>query len=173
MANQNVGLRRQTLEVHQYDLEITTHPFQVSMDHLEVMHILQALCNINELDMSAKGRNRSNYAYKLGTVHVRIFLNEIIDITILHPLRNHRESPFSNCHPEQRQDIGMVEVLPSDCLSAEFLHLVMPAKAKRGRTKQTPTLRILPKLLVVYMRGSFAATCFPLYVHRETLAFPP
>ena len=67
----------------------------------------------------------------------------------------------------------MVEVFPSGCLSAEFLDLAMPAKAKRGWTEQTPALRIVPRSLVVYMRGTFAATCFPWYVHRETLAFPP
>ena len=37
-----------------------TYPFQISMDHLEVMHILQALCNINELDVSAKGLTQLN-----------------------------------------------------------------------------------------------------------------
>ena len=100
-------------------------------------------------------------------------MNEIIDIAILHPFRNHREPAFSNCDPEQRQDVRMVEVFPSGCLSAEFLDLVMPAEAKRGWTEQTPTLRIVPRSLVVYMRGTFAATCFSLYVHRETLAFPP
>ena len=100
-------------------------------------------------------------------------MNEIIDVAILHPFRNHRESAFSNRHPEQRQNVWMVEVFPSDCLFTEFLHLVMLAEAMRGRAEQRPTLRIVPRSLVVYTRGSFAATCFPLYVHRETLALPP
>ena len=36
------------------NLKITTHPFQVSVDHLEAVHILQAFRDINELKMSAK-----------------------------------------------------------------------------------------------------------------------
>ena len=41
-------------------LKVSTHPFQISVEHLEVMHILQTLCDINKLDVSAKGLTQLN-----------------------------------------------------------------------------------------------------------------
>ena len=60
-------------------------------------------------------------AYKFGAVRVWILLNEFIDIPVLHPFRDHRESSFSQCDTEQRQDVRMPEVFPSNRFSAESL----------------------------------------------------
>ena len=55
LADQDVGLDKRTSDMRQCNLEITTHSFQISVDHLEVVHIPQALCDVDELNTSAKG----------------------------------------------------------------------------------------------------------------------
>ena len=39
--------------------KITAYPFQISMDHVEVMHIFQALCDIDELSKSVNDQPNS------------------------------------------------------------------------------------------------------------------
>ena len=50
-----------------------------------------------------------------------ILLNKLVDISIIHPLRNHRKPVFAYGYPKQRQDVRMPEVLPGDALSAKSL----------------------------------------------------
>ena len=39
--------------------------------------------------------------HKLGTVHMFVLPNELDDISILHPLGNHRKPVFTYCHSKQ------------------------------------------------------------------------
>ena len=40
-------------------VKISTYPFQIPMDHVEVMHIFQAFCDIDELSKSVKDQSSS------------------------------------------------------------------------------------------------------------------
>ena len=59
--------------------------------------------------------------YELGTIYMPIPLDKVVDIPILHPLRNHRKPVLIQCHAKQWQDVGMPEVFPGNSLSTESL----------------------------------------------------
>ena len=94
--------------------------------------------------------------YQLSAVHVPIPLDKLIDISVLHPLRNHREPVFAHRHPKQRQDIRMPEVLPGNSLSAESLYPVHPHESNDASGKLT--LRMTSRSLVMYARTTLTAT---------------
>ena len=55
------------------------------MDHAEVVHILQALCNVNQLNIiSARLLWGQAITYEFNAVNVRIPLDELIDVPIIH-----------------------------------------------------------------------------------------
>ena len=62
--------------------------------------------------------------YELGAIHMLVLSNELDDVPMFHPLGNHCKPTFGDRHPEQRQDIRMLEVLPGHSLSAEALQCV-------------------------------------------------
>ena len=59
--------------------------------------------------------------YKYSSVDFLVIFDELIDISILHPLGNHRQPVLTYCHSKQRQDVWMPEVLPGNSFSAESL----------------------------------------------------
>ena len=94
--------------------------------------------------------------YKLNAVHMPIPLNELVDVSVLHPLGNHCESMFTNCHPKQWQDIRMPEVFPGDSLSAKPLWWIHPDGC--DSVGGILTLRMTSRSLVMYTRTTFTAT---------------
>jgi len=71
------------------------YPFQISVDNTEAMHILQATGNPSQLNgMSARFLRDRVKTYELGAVRMPIPLNELIDISVFHPLGNQREPVF-------------------------------------------------------------------------------
>jgi len=60
-------------------------------------------------------------AYKVNAISMLISHDEVIDVSILHPLRDQSKLVFTHCHSKEWQDIGMPEVFPSNTLSTEPL----------------------------------------------------
>lgn len=100
-----------------------------------------------------------------------ILPDELVDVSIIHPLRNHRKFVLADSHPKQRQDVGMPEMLPGNHLSAESLRYVDTGEwgAVTGRSL---TLRMVLRLVVNTWRTLTATWC-PSYVLCDTLAQPP
>ena len=59
--------------------------------------------------------------YKLEGVRFPVRLEELIDISILHPFRYHHELGFIHGSTQKRQHIWMVKSAPCDNLLAESL----------------------------------------------------
>ena len=59
--------------------------------------------------------------YKLKSVHILVCLNELVDIPIDHPFRNHCKELFSHRHSQQREHIWMAEGPPCYNFLAECL----------------------------------------------------
>ena len=86
------------------------------------MHIFQAIRNVSQLDsISVRPLRDQVTTYKLGAVYMSIPLNEFVDVSIFHPLGNHRKPVFTHRHPKQWYDVWMPKVFPGDSLSAEPL----------------------------------------------------
>jgi len=80
-----------------------THPFQISVYHAEVMHVLQPVCNAGQLNGKSVMVPRDQViTYKLGAVDVLVPLDKLVDISVFHPLGNQGEPVFIQCHPKQR-----------------------------------------------------------------------
>jgi hypothetical protein len=93
------------------------------VNYTKVVHIFQAIRNTNQLNGTSARLLRGRVeTYKLSAVYVPIPFNELVDVSILHPLRNQSEPVFVQCHTKQWQDVGMSEVLPSNSLTTEPLH---------------------------------------------------
>jgi len=59
------------------------------------MHILQATRNPGQLDDASVKFLRSQVTtYKLNTVHIAIPLNEVVDVSVFHPIGNQSEPMF-------------------------------------------------------------------------------
>ena len=70
-----------------------TYSFQISVDHTEIVHVLQAIRNAGQLDGASVGLLRDQVAtYKLGAVCVLTLFNELVDVSVFHPLRNQSKS---------------------------------------------------------------------------------
>jgi len=73
-----------------------THPFQISVYHAEVVHVLQPVCNAGQLNgrPSVMVLRDQVTAYKLGAVYMLIPLNKLVDVTVFHPLGNQSKPVF-------------------------------------------------------------------------------
>ena len=139
---------------------------------METVHILQPIRNTSQLNGTSVRLSQGRVTtYKLGAVLILIPLDELVNVSVLHPLGNESEPVFTQCHSEQWQDIRMPEVLPSDPLSAEALQPVYPGGYKE--VDETLTLRITSRSLVTYTRTTLIATWRPSYVPYDMLANPP
>jgi len=59
------------------------------MNYTEVMHILQPIRNASQLGSSSVGFLGDQVAtYKLGPVYIPVPLDEVVDVSILHPIGN-------------------------------------------------------------------------------------
>jgi len=81
-----------------------THPFQISVYHAEVVHVLQPVRNAGQLNGRASVTMLRDHTttYQLGAVYVLIHLNKLVDVSVFHPLGNQSESVFIQRHPNQR-----------------------------------------------------------------------
>jgi len=135
------------------------------------MHIFQTVCNVGQLNRTSVRLVQWRVTHELNAVDVAIPLDEVIDVPILHPLRNQGELVFAHRHSKERQDVGMSEVFPRNSLSTESLGSRHSDTC--GRTGRELTLRMRSRSLVTYTRTILTATRRPSYVLRDTLANPP
>ena len=142
------------------------------MDYTEVVHVLQAIRNVNQLN-SASARLTTGVViiYKLSAINLHIPLDEIIDIPVFHPVRNQRKPVFTNCHSEKRQDVGMSQVFPSNTLSTKSLWSIQTDRWDGAGRRLT--LMITSRSLVMYTCTALTATRRPSYVLCDTMANPP
>jgi len=98
-------------------------------------------------------------------------LDELVDVSVFHPLRNQSEPVFAHCHSQEWQDIGMPEVLPSNALPAESLRSIHSDWCNGAGRKLT--LRMMSRSLVTYTRTTLMATRRPSCMLCDTLANPP
>ena len=68
--------------------KLSTDPFQVSMSEVEAMKILQPMCNIYQLwkPVISIHVDTGVKAHKLDSIHVPVVPDELVDVTITHPL---------------------------------------------------------------------------------------
>ena len=89
------------------------------------MHIQQPLGNTFELSgviLSVMGGvSVEARPYKLEPVRLPTCLDELNNISINHPFRNHRKEPFPHRHSQQREHIRMMKALPRYNFLAERL----------------------------------------------------
>ena len=70
---------------------------------MELMHILEAISNTSQLNNpSVRLLVDRVTTYELGAVRVPISLDEFVDISVVHPLRNQGEPGFFKRHTKQR-----------------------------------------------------------------------
>ena len=82
--------------------ERKSYPFQISVDNAKIVHMPQAIRDVDQLNGTLAGLPRCYAtAYELSTVHVPLPLDKIIDVSIFHPLRNHRKPVFAYCHSKK------------------------------------------------------------------------
>ena len=83
------------------------------------------MCDVYQLvkqviPVSGKGNKTT---HELCTVHVSVLLDKLIDITVVHPFRYHFK-PLLHLNAKQRQNIWVLEVLPSNSFPTESLWVV-------------------------------------------------
>jgi len=93
------------------------HPFAVHIhqppgDTFELSRVISSVTGV----VSAGVR-----PYKFKPIRIPMRPDELGDIPIDHPFRNHRKEPFSHRHSQQREYIRMAEALPRYNFLAERL----------------------------------------------------
>jgi len=79
------------------------YPLQISVYDMEFMHILQTPRNASQLNGTSVRLLRDQVTtYKLGTVHMPVPLDELVDVSVLHPLGNESKPVSIQCHSKQR-----------------------------------------------------------------------
>jgi len=103
LVDQYVRLRRLTgCKYRDIRFERRSYPFQISMDNTEIVHILQAICDVDQLNgTSARLPGGQATAYKFSAAYMPLPLDKFIDVPIFHPLGNHRKLVFAYCHPKK------------------------------------------------------------------------
>jgi len=95
------------------------------MYHSLAVHIHQPLGDAFELSrvISSEmgGVSAGVRTYKFKPVCIPMGLDELGDIPIDHPFRDHRKEPFPQRHSQQREHIRMAEGLPCHNFLAEHL----------------------------------------------------
>ena len=80
------------------------YPLQVSVHHVNVMHVLQSIRGIGQLSKLATIASQTNgrITYELDTINPSVISDELIDISMIHPFRYHRESVMLQDHTNKR-----------------------------------------------------------------------
>ena len=73
------------------------------MNDMEFMHIFQPTRNASQLNSPLARLLRDQVAtYKLGAVYISISLDELVDVSVFHPLGNESEPVLVQRHSKQR-----------------------------------------------------------------------
>jgi len=95
------------------------------MYHSLAMHVQQPPGNAFELSgvisSAMSGVSVRARPYKLEPIRLPTCLDEINNIPIDHPFRNHRKESFPHRHSQQREHVWMVKALPRYNFLAERL----------------------------------------------------
>lgn len=113
-------------------------------------------------------------AYQFQPVCIRVCPHKFVNVSIRHPVRDHRKLCLSHCHSYQRKNVGVLEGFPRYYLLAEPLHdaLLVLGYAKREYTRQLTPI-IFRRSLFEYVLMTFTATSRPQYSPFQTSAYPP
>jgi len=66
-----------------------SYSFQVSVDHAEAVHVLQAFRNPGQLNGTSVGLLRDpGTTYEFPAVYMLVPLDEVVDVSVFHPLGN-------------------------------------------------------------------------------------
>ena len=68
------------------------------------------------------------WAYEFKPIHILVCLHKLVDVSVRHPLRHHRELNPGHFDSEQWQHVRMIEGFPHHELLAEHLHRSQPAR---------------------------------------------
>ena len=73
-----------------------TDTLQIPVDEVEAMKILQPVRNIHQLRRTViPGSVEMNVVtHELDSIHLSVVLDELVDVTIIHPLRHQRKLRF-------------------------------------------------------------------------------
>ena len=72
-----------------------TYSFKITVDDPEVVHVLQTIGNADQLNGTSVRLLRDHATtYELGAVDVPILPNEIVNVSVFHPLGNQSKSVF-------------------------------------------------------------------------------
>ena len=76
-----------------------THPFDIAMDHTLSMKVYQSLSGVHQLEdlrlsQSRRKQSRKRGTYKSDPVCIWMCFNELVDISVCHPLRYHGKPSF-------------------------------------------------------------------------------
>ena len=142
--------------------EKDSYPLQICVNHVEVMHVLQAARNVSQLNRTSArlcGWNRG-VTHKLSAVHIFVLPDKFVDVPMFHPLGDHRKPAVAYRHSNQWQDISMPEVPPGNSLSAEALKSIRPHRCCDPR--QGLTLKMTSRSSLRHTRTTLMATRRPL-----------
>ena len=103
VINQDVRLRRcWGCELGAISFEKDLYPFQISVGYAEVVHVIQTVRNVDQLNStSVRYLRGGDLTYKFSAVCVLIPCDELVNVSVLHPLRNHRKPVCTYCHSKQ------------------------------------------------------------------------
>ena len=82
---------------------VKPYPFQVSVHHVDAVHVLQSIRSIDQLNKLVKHVSQTNgrTTYELGTISPIVLFYELVDITMIHPFGHHRESVMLQDHADK------------------------------------------------------------------------
>ena len=71
------------------------YSFQISVDHVEAMDVLQAIRNVGQLSGTSVGLLRDQVTtYEFDAVYTLVPLDKLVDVPVLHPLGNESKPVF-------------------------------------------------------------------------------
>jgi hypothetical protein len=104
-VDKDVCLRgRMRYERGDISFEKNSYPFQISVNHAETVHMRQTVRNVNQLNGTSVrlcGNGDRGATHKLDTVHTFVPSNKLDDVTMFHPLGDHRKPVFAYRHSEE------------------------------------------------------------------------
>ena len=108
--------------------------------------------------------------YKFETVCVPVRFDKLVDVSVGHPFRHHRELVVIHCHSQQWQYILMTKSFPGDDFLTESL---CDWSTHTLRRNWKPTFLTLIRSLVVHIFSTFTATSTPSCSPFHTSPNPP
>lgn len=80
------------------------YPFQVSVHHVNAVHVLQSTRSIGQLNESETSTSTepTTITHELDAINSAMIVDEIIDIAVVHPFGYYREPMTLQIHPDKR-----------------------------------------------------------------------